>query len=269
MAFSAQGTSRTVASAASDIAAKLAIVDDFYFGWGQTPRFQISPVMDPPDLCDHLLRYGYEQRSGGRVQVASLDDPRLVPEGHESADRSFERTSGVRVELLTRPDEEWYGMQRRVMGLDAAGSGKRRTLQERIPDPASFARCWVDDVPAAVGVAVLDLDLRLFGVFGMATAPESRRRGAASAILRSFASWARKQDATHAYLQVAPANEVALRVYSNLGFFDSHTYDYWVKPFAAVQPRFGSEDAASRDSGSKPQARAVRTQDTPRRSPPS
>jgi GNAT superfamily N-acetyltransferase len=51
----------------------------------------------------------------------------------------------------------------------------------------------VDGTPVAVGRAVAERGWA--GVFGMATLPAARRRGAATAVLASLAAWARAHHA--------------------------------------------------------------------------
>jgi ribosomal protein S18 acetylase RimI-like enzyme len=64
------------------------------------------------------------------------------------------------------------------------------------------------------------------GVFCMATRPQARRRGLATAVLRCGASWAAGQGARHLYLQVEEKNFPAVRLYTGLGFQTSHHYHY-------------------------------------------
>jgi ribosomal protein S18 acetylase RimI-like enzyme len=71
------------------------------------------------------------------------------------------------------------------------------------------------------------------GLFCMATRPEDRRRGVASAGARRAAGWAAGRGARRLYLQVEEDNLPALRLYRRLGFWPSHHYHYRVMPAAA------------------------------------
>ena len=53
----------------------------------------------------------------------------------------------------------------------------------------------------------------LAGIFSMATSPDMRRRGVASALLASLLTWAWEHGASHAYLQVDSQNHPALAAY--------------------------------------------------------
>jgi GNAT superfamily N-acetyltransferase len=68
------------------------------------------------------------------------------------------------------------------------------------------------------------------GVFCMATRPQARRRGIATAVLRCGASWAADHGARQLYLQVEETNLAALQLYGRLGFQPSHHYHYRVAP---------------------------------------
>ena len=71
------------------------------------------------------------------------------------------------------------------------------------------------------------------GLFCMATRPEDRRRGVASAVARRAAGWAAGGGAGQLYLQVEEGNLPARRLYRLLGFRPSHHYQYRVRPAVA------------------------------------
>ena len=66
------------------------------------------------------------------------------------------------------------------------------------------------------------------GVFAMATRPEYRGQGIATAVLGTGARWALKQGATRLYLQVEEDNAPAQALYAQAGFVRSHGYHYRV-----------------------------------------
>ena len=106
------------------------------------------------------------------------------------------------------------------LGLTAAASG----ILERIGPPAAYALAALDGRPAAVGRAVAERGWA--GVFGMATLPAARRRGAAAAVLAALAGWAADQGAAGVYLQVEPDNPAALALYGRVGFGTLYRYHY-------------------------------------------
>jgi N-acetylglutamate synthase len=75
-----------------------------------------------------------------------------------------------------------------------------------------------------LGVGMLVVERGWAGVFCMATRPQDRRRGVATAVLQHAATWAADQGAQQLYLQVEEHNLPAVRLYSRLGFQPSHHY---------------------------------------------
>ncbi len=63
----------------------------------------------------------------------------------------------------------------------------------------------------------------------MATHPDWRRRGVASAVLRAGVRWASGAGAGRFFLQVEADNPGARRCYEALGFAPSHEYRYRVR----------------------------------------
>ncbi|MQA27944.1 MAG: GNAT family N-acetyltransferase, partial [Micromonosporaceae bacterium] len=64
------------------------------------------------------------------------------------------------------------------------------------------------------------------GVFGMATLPEARGKGAARDVLAAVADWAGAHRADRMYLQVERDNIPALRLYERTGFSEICGYHY-------------------------------------------
>jgi ribosomal protein S18 acetylase RimI-like enzyme len=60
----------------------------------------------------------------------------------------------------------------------------------------------------------------------MRTLPESRRRGAARALLHAGIAWAGDRGATSMFLQVDDGNEPALGLYESCGFETRYRYHY-------------------------------------------
>jgi ribosomal protein S18 acetylase RimI-like enzyme len=60
----------------------------------------------------------------------------------------------------------------------------------------------------------------------MSTVPEYRRRGCATTILHTLASWGRENGAVNMYLQVMERNTNALNLYRKFGFERLYGYHY-------------------------------------------
>ncbi|RMB84066.1 GNAT family N-acetyltransferase [Streptomyces shenzhenensis] len=68
------------------------------------------------------------------------------------------------------------------------------------------------------------------GVLCMATHPDHRQQGIATAVLHVGARWAAARGAEELYLHVMDDNQAACRLYDRVGFRLSHTYHYRIKP---------------------------------------
>ncbi|MEZ5994997.1 MAG: GNAT family N-acetyltransferase [Hyphomonadaceae bacterium] len=111
---------------------------------------------------------------------------------------------------------------------DADELAERRSIANRLPQPAAFAMREKDGRVLAVGAsAIAD---KLAGVFLMRTMPLARRQGHGLQILRALLGWARTQGGAHAFLQVDAANAPAIALYRREGFVELSTYRFWRKP---------------------------------------
>lgn len=93
--------------------------------------------------------------------------------------------------------------------------------------PLHFAAMYKQNVPAAVGLGVLQPDS--FGIYDVMTDPDQRRQGLAKALIGEMLNWARMQGIPRAYLQVSRENIAAIALYSGLGFRIEYGYWYRVK----------------------------------------
>jgi ribosomal protein S18 acetylase RimI-like enzyme len=97
-------------------------------------------------------------------------------------------------------------------------------MLDRVRRPSAYATAMIGDDVVAVGRAVADTGWA--GVFGMATLPEARGKGAARNVLAALADWAGTRDAGCMYLQVESDNVPALRLYDRTGFSEICGYHY-------------------------------------------
>lgn len=81
-----------------------------------------------------------------------------------------------------------------------------------------------------VGIARGTVDEGWLGVTAVEVAPEHRRTGVATGLMRALREWGRRQGATGCYLQVDEGNSGALALYQRLGFIAHHRYHYRLAP---------------------------------------
>ena len=201
------------AEGALPLAEKLAAVEAFYARCGVPPRFQISPASQPAQLDEVLERRGYRFESGARVQVC--------PPGALAA-----RADGFEVLCETLPSPAWLKLLATVDAAAAAKAGERAAALRVAGIEAHHLRVEREGVAMALGLGV-SLDGSM-GLFNMATHPEQRRRGAASAVVAALAARAGPALET-LYLQVDPRNLAGRALYARLGFTTLYSYHYRVR----------------------------------------
>lgn len=196
------------------IDAKITAAEDFYVRWGARTRFQISELCLPGDLDQRLERRNYTATTPTEVQAAEV---RAALEESANSPR-------FGIELSPDVTEPWLAAYVEAERLHHEPAGVRRRLLDGIAPETTFALLSIDGQPAATGLGVLDRGW--VGVFGIATVPQFRRRGAATAIVRSIAEWGEQRGAENLYLQVADDNTPARALYDKLGFETLYRYHY-------------------------------------------
>lgn len=100
-----------------------------------------------------------------------------------------------------------------------------RDLLERIPPPFMYAALYLQGVPVACGLGVLEHEA--LGIFDVVTDPQQRRKGYGTQLVAGMLAWGKQHGAQYAYLQVEDANYAAQDMYTKLGF--QYCYHYWYR----------------------------------------
>jgi ribosomal protein S18 acetylase RimI-like enzyme len=193
---------------------KLQVVDAFYATRTLPVLFQISPAALPSDLDVVLAQRGFVEEARTWVQTAELA---MVLK------RSRARRSDT-VFVSEHFNQTWFKTYYDTEAVREKAMGARLGIVRRIVAPAGFAELKIDGNPVALGMGVLEQGW--VGIFGMATRPEFRRRGAATAILHALAEWGQARGATGMYLQVMVDNSAAQALYAGIGFETLYAYHY-------------------------------------------
>ncbi len=193
------------------IGRKIAYCEKLYESRGLPVLFRMTPFVHPSDLGDELAARGYEAFDPTLVQVTPLGRPPEAPtcEGVDIASPGIDRFADA------------------VAMLQESTRLQRVAYYERMvhaPQSSRYLVAIAEDRIVGVGTAMLEDGLA--GIFSMATSPDMRRRGVASAVLARLLAWAWEHGASHAYLQVDAQNRDALSVYRNFGFATAYTYWY-------------------------------------------
>jgi GNAT superfamily N-acetyltransferase len=195
-----------------DLLRRVAEAEEFYAGRRATARFQVSPGTCPAALDAVLADRGYRRHSAMSLQVASTARAARLPPA-----------AAVRIHLDARPARAWLVLWRAIHG-HGGDLGSEREMLDRVQLPSAYACASIGDATVAVGRAVVDDGWA--GVFGMATGPVARGRGAARSVLASLAQWADERGAGRMYLQVERDNVAALALYRQAGFEEICAYHY-------------------------------------------
>lgn len=207
---------------AHGVAARIAVVEEFYRRRELPVRYQIGPVVEPPALDEQLAARGYAIEASTTVQVAS------VAAVVDATARG--RASDVRVLLADGEavGAPWLAQHRSAHGDDPAPARRieayARLLPRLGPRAAAAAVPSRDGAPLAAGFVVVERGWG--GIFGMGTRPEARRRGIARTLLRALAEHAAALGAARLYLQVEDENAPALALYGAAGFDRAYGYHY-------------------------------------------
>ena len=204
----------------AELERRIAAAERFYAGFGAVTRFQVSPGACPANLDATLAERGYRWGSPMSLRTAASV--------HVQAEA---RPGGPSVRLDETPANAWF----EVWYADhASGSDPQseRDMLGRVTQPSAYASALLGGEVVAVGRVVADAGWA--GVFGMATLPEARGRGAAHSVLAALADWATTQGAEGMYLQVERDNEAALQLYDRTGFTEMCAYHYRTSPSQPV-----------------------------------
>lgn len=193
-----------------ELAHRVDLAEEFYAGHGAVARFQISPGACPERLDSLLAGRGYRRESPMSLLAAPTAQVRTQAP-----------PAAPRVRLDDRPTRAWFEAWLAVHGGDPRAE---RDLLDRVTRPGAYVSALVGDDVVGVGRAVADTGWA--GVFGMATLPQARGRGAAGTVLTALADWAAGYRADRMYLQVERDNVAAVRLYRRTGFGEVCDYHY-------------------------------------------
>ena len=210
------GTGRANAACSLDpredpgLEARIARIEAHYARLGLPCRFRSTPL-DPPGLVPLLLNRGYEEAEGAVVMQAALppaEDPAAL--------------------WLAGPEPEWLSVLATVEYQGAARRAEKEGTVSLLARPATWLVLREVGSATACGHAVADGDL--CGLFDLAVRPEHRRQGWGRRLLGALAGWGAGQGAAACWLQVAPGNTDARRIYTAAGFEEAYRYRYFVRP---------------------------------------
>jgi len=201
----------------TNLEAKLAAVDEFSREHGIPVRYQMSAAAVPPELDDVLAARGLDVEMLVDVQVADLTV--LV-------EHARERAPDVQIAVDPLPTDDWLDA---MLGVTARAEREvfRPAILDRIDRPARYASAVDPEGVMAVGMCVVVGEW--LGIFSMATLPQARRRGYATAVLRALAEAGTELGASRSFLQTERSNAASHALYEGLGFATAYGYHYRIR----------------------------------------
>ncbi len=171
--------------------------------------FRLTSVTDCAPLDGYLAERGYTRVDPTHVLTTNLNHLALPRGGNVRwSDR-----------------EAWLQTYARLTSMPEEARALHGAIIKGIQGECAYAVTGGHDQPEACGLGVLEQDL--VGLFDIYTAPSSRGRGHAQALVAGLLGWARERGARVAYLQMVAGNEPARALYGKYGF--SKAYEYWYR----------------------------------------
>jgi len=216
---------------------KLRVCERWYRDRGLKVVFKMTAASQPDSLDALLAARGYEIHAPTSVQLMELGPL----DGAPAADITLDATVTVHrpssvvgrsspttdITLDAVVTDAWFTAFCEMSGADRRHHGTMRQLLELIMPETRLAALWQDGQVAACGLGVLQAGH--IGLYDIAVAPESRRRGYGQRLVESLLAWGKGAGAHTAYLQVMLNNAPAQRLYEKAGFREIYQYWYRVK----------------------------------------
>ena len=198
------------------LAVKIAHCEALYARHALPALFRITPFDRPADLEATLAARGYEAFEQTLVMATPLAAaPAVAPPAPGITVADVEASAFVDI----------------VGDLRGTPAPQREAHRERLLNSLLANRMLVvragGDI-ACAGQIVIDGELA--GIYDVATAEAARGRGYATLACAALLSWASREGARAAYLQVSANNAAAIAIYRKFGFATRYTYHYRGRP---------------------------------------
>ena len=190
---------------------KIAYCESAYQRAGLPAIFKFAGIPGTEELEEELKKRGYEFEAPTLVMTCD----------HLSASQVANPEFRYEPELT----REWFEMVTRFTCIDESRKGDLDQILQNIVPNRCFGCMYLSNQPASIGIAVAERNW--LGLFDIVTAPEFRRRGLGTNLIRSLMGWGQTHGAYSAYLQVVEENQTAISLYESLGF--EPRYHYWYR----------------------------------------
>ncbi|HUS55224.1 MAG TPA: GNAT family N-acetyltransferase [Thermohalobaculum sp.] len=202
------GGQRVSAASTADQSAALEPAEAGMLAWDQPPLFRITP--DQTTLDRRLAEAGYAAKDPVVLYIAPVAS---LTDGGDETVKIFRVSSPLAI-----VDEMWLN--------GGIGPG-RRAVMTRPAGPRMTLLARADDRPVGVAFVAIDDDIAM--IHAIEVAPEHRRKGGGTILIRGAASFAAEHGATWLTIAVTEANAAARALYERLGMASAGRYHYRIK----------------------------------------
>jgi GNAT superfamily N-acetyltransferase len=190
---------------------RIARFTELFTRHGLPPVFKVSPLT-APEVLTEFDTLNWRTYEASHVLRMAMRARQWEPHHHTV--------------LFDPADPQWREVQAEMSGYAAYAAESVRLILERIAcDRRGVLAYDEDGVPVAAALACVANGIAIFG--NVVARSSHRRRGYGHAVMAAALNWARDAGAFAAGIQVAAANQAALRLYASLGFGDTYDYSYF------------------------------------------
>ena len=198
-----------------DLDAVIATAEALYRAQGLPTIFRIPSFLDPA-IDATFAAHGYTAE-GESCIIEGPFDPIIA------AAAPFGGSDAVHLE--PRPTDRWFAAMAQLQGQRPEFHTGYREIVGSVALPAAFAELAVDGAPAALAYGVVHRGMLCFE--SVVTDAQHRRKGYSRRVLAALASWAKREGATIATLQVEAGNTPGRTLYHAIGMTtELHRYHY-------------------------------------------
>ena len=191
---------------------KIQTCEQIYRQHGLPIIFRVPEPFSSQALLEELISRGYHEFDTTYVLGKEIHERDTLPD---------------EVEVCRMKKEDWLQVRSWVSGIPVVRLVYYDAVLDVIVPEKVLMGMYVDDVPVACGMGVVEGDL--LGYFSIYTHSTMRRRGHGSTMMAALSGWGKGKGASYGYLQVEGDNAPALRMYARLGFTEVYRYSYWKK----------------------------------------
>ncbi len=195
-----------------DLMRKINDAELFCSSRGLQTIFKMTSISLPSELDRALEGKGYVERDRAIVMTKELS----------GATRDLSD-----LDIFTTPSREWLGSFTRLSKKAAENEYWLGRILDSIVPEAFYVILKKSE--ETVGCAMAVREDEYFGLFGITIGQEYRRMGYGKELTEKLLALAGREGARIAYLQVDIVNDVAIKLYSSLGFEEAYQYWYRVK----------------------------------------